>query len=50
MQVHGAMGCTNETGLAEAWQQVRRICIADGSSEIMRRQIAKALAAGGLVL
>ena len=46
MQVHGAMGFTNEAGLAEAWQQVRRICVADGSSEIMRRQIAKAIGAG----
>jgi acyl-CoA dehydrogenase len=50
MQVHGAMGFTNETGLAEAWQQVRRICVADGPSEIMRRQIARALASGALVL
>jgi acyl-CoA dehydrogenase len=50
VQVHGAMGFTNELGLAEAWQQVRRICVADGTSEIMRRQIAKAVAAGTLVL
>ena len=50
MQVHGAMGFTNETGLSEAWQQVRRICVADGSSEIMRRQIAKAIAGGKVVL
>jgi acyl-CoA dehydrogenase len=41
VQIHGAMGFTNEVGLAEAWQQVRRICVADGSSEMMRRQIAK---------
>ena len=50
IQVHGAMGFTNETGLAEAWQQVRRICVADGPSEIMRRQIARALASGTVVL
>ena len=50
MQVHGAMGFTNEAGLAEAWQQVRRICVADGSSEIMRRQIAKAIGTGTVVL
>ena len=43
MQVHGGMGFTNEVGLAEVWQQVRRICIADGSSEILRRQIVKHL-------
>lgn len=45
VQVHGGMGFTNEVGLAEAWQQVRRICIADGSAEMMRRQIAKGLRA-----
>lgn len=50
VQVHGAMGFTNELGLAEAWQQVRRICVADGPSEIMRRQIAKAVSSGELVL
>ncbi|HVX20593.1 MAG TPA: acyl-CoA dehydrogenase family protein [Acidimicrobiales bacterium] len=43
VQVHGGMGFTNEMGLAEAWQQVRRICVADGSAEMMRRQIAKGL-------
>lgn len=45
VQVHGAMGFTNDLGLSEAWQQVRRICVADGSSEMMRRQIAKDLRA-----
>jgi acyl-CoA dehydrogenase len=50
MQVHGAMGFTNEAGLSEAWQQVRRICVADGPSEIMRGQIARALASGTRVL
>lgn len=43
MQVHGGMGFTNEVALAEAWQQVRRICVADGSSEILRRQMVKEL-------
>lgn len=43
MQVHGAMGFTNEVGLGEAWHQARRICVADGASEILRRQIARAL-------
>ncbi|WP_116996718.1 acyl-CoA dehydrogenase family protein [Desertimonas flava] len=46
MQVHGAMGFTNELGLAEAWQQVRRICVADGSAEMMRRQVLKLLRDG----
>jgi acyl-CoA dehydrogenase len=50
VQVHGAMGFTNEVGLTEAWQQVRRICVADGTSEIMRRQIAKSIGDGTLVL
>jgi acyl-CoA dehydrogenase len=43
MQVHGAMGFTNEVGLGEAWHQARRICVADGASEILRRQISRAL-------
>ena len=46
MQVHGAIGFTNELGLSEAWQQARRICVADGSAEMMRRQVAKLLRAG----
>lgn len=46
MQVHGAMGFTNEVGLGEAWHQARRICVADGASEILRRQIARALRVG----
>lgn len=46
MQAHGAMGLTNEVGLSEAWHQVRRICIADGSAEIMREQIVKQLRRG----
>jgi alkylation response protein AidB-like acyl-CoA dehydrogenase len=43
VQAHGAMGFTNELGLAEAWQQVRRICVADGTSEILRRSIVSSL-------
>ncbi len=43
MQTHGAMGFTNEVGLGEAWHQARRICVADGASEILRRQIARSL-------
>jgi acyl-CoA dehydrogenase len=43
MQTHGAMGFTNEVGLGEAWHQARRICVADGASEILRRQIARTL-------
>jgi acyl-CoA dehydrogenase len=43
MQTHGAMGFTNEVGLGEAWHQARRICVADGASEILRRQISRGL-------
>jgi acyl-CoA dehydrogenase len=48
VQVHGAMGFTNEVHLAQAWQQMRRTLVADGSSEIMRTQIVKALRADGV--
>jgi alkylation response protein AidB-like acyl-CoA dehydrogenase len=50
MQIHGAMGFTNELGLAEAWQHLRKARIADGSAEVMRRQIAKRLLAGDVDL
>ena len=50
VQAHGAMGFTNELGLAEAWQQVRRIRIADGSAEILREQIVKSIRRGELDL
>lgn len=46
MQVHGAMGFTNELGLTEAWGHIRRAGIADGSHEIMKRTIAQRLFAG----
>jgi acyl-CoA dehydrogenase len=48
MQVHGAMGFTNEVHLAQAWQAMRRTCVADGSSEMMRMQIVKALRRDGI--
>jgi acyl-CoA dehydrogenase len=43
MQVHGGMGLTNETKLYDGWQQARFVRIADGSAEIMRRNIANAV-------
>ncbi len=46
MQVHGAMGLTNEVGLAEAWQYLRIINIADGSNEILNKTIAQRLLKG----
>jgi alkylation response protein AidB-like acyl-CoA dehydrogenase len=44
------MGFANESGLSQAWQAMRRTCVADGSSEIMRTQIVKGLRAHGLDL
>jgi alkylation response protein AidB-like acyl-CoA dehydrogenase len=43
MQLHGAAGFTNELGLAEAWVQVRAARVADGTGEILRRQVARDL-------
>jgi acyl-CoA dehydrogenase len=43
MQVHGTMGLTNETKLYDGWQQARYVRIADGSAEIMRRNIARSV-------
>lgn len=46
IQVHGAIGMTNELGLAEAYKSLRKVNIADGSNEILRRTIAKELLSG----
>lgn len=46
IQVHGGMGLTNEVGLAQAWQDVRIINIADGTNEILARTISQRLLAG----
>ena len=48
IQVHGAAGFTNEVHLTEAWMSVRKICVADGTSEMMRQQIARAMTTGKL--
>ncbi len=50
MQAHGAMGLTNELGLAEAWQYLRIINIADGSNEILNRTIVQRLLKGDIEL
>ncbi|WP_338183160.1 acyl-CoA dehydrogenase [Jatrophihabitans sp.] len=50
MQVLGAMGFTNEVGLSEAWQMARVVCVADGSAEILRRQVARRFLREGLPL
>ncbi len=49
-QAHGAMGLTNEVGLAEAWQYLRIINIADGSNEILTKTIAQRLLKGDVDL
>jgi alkylation response protein AidB-like acyl-CoA dehydrogenase len=49
VQSHGAMGFTNELGLTKAWQTVRILGIADGTNEILRRQIAQDLLRGANV-
>ena len=46
IQAHGAMGMTTERGLTEAWQSLRKVNIADGSNEILRRTIFKELLDG----
>jgi acyl-CoA dehydrogenase len=46
IQVHGGMGLTNEMRLYDGWHLARIIRIADGSGEIMRRNIARALFRG----
>jgi acyl-CoA dehydrogenase len=48
MQVHGGMGFVNETRLYAGWTQARVSRVADGSSEIMRRNIARAILRGDL--
>lgn len=46
IQVHGAMGVTNEMHLTSAYLSLRNADIADGSAEILRRQIARNLIRG----
>jgi acyl-CoA dehydrogenase len=46
IQVHGAMGVTNEMHLTSAYTALRNADIADGSAEILRRQVAKCLFGG----
>lgn len=48
MQAHGAMGFTNEMAFTEAYGEVRRAHIADGSNEILRRTIVSELLKGNL--
>jgi len=50
IQAHGAMGFTNEMGLTDAWQHVRRANVADGTNEILRRTIWQRLVDGDMDL
>jgi len=49
MQVHGAMGLTNELGLVEGWHTARAMRIADGTSETLRATIAREVLKGRTV-
>ena len=46
MQVHGGMGFTSELRLYEGWHHARILRVADGSSEILRRNIARRVIRG----
>ncbi|MDO8673501.1 MAG: acyl-CoA dehydrogenase family protein [Dehalococcoidia bacterium] len=48
IQVFGGMGVTNETALYRGFQHARTVRIADGTSEILRRNIAQELFRGNL--
>ena len=48
IQAHGAIGMTNELHLTEAWQSLRKVNIADGSNEILRRTIAREMLDGDM--
>lgn len=50
MQVHGAMGFTNELGLTDAWHALRIVNVADGTNEILNRTIAQRLFKGDVAL
>ncbi len=48
IQVHGAMGLTNELRLEEGYRFTRSMRIPDGTSEIQRRTIARQMLAKGI--
>jgi len=50
VQIHGGMGLVNETRLVDGWQGQRVARLADGSAEIMRRNVARSLLKGDLDL
>jgi acyl-CoA dehydrogenase len=49
MQIHGAMGFTNELRFVDGWHQARSLQIADGSNEILRRTIVRELLNGNVM-
>jgi acyl-CoA dehydrogenase len=50
IQLHGAIGMTNEMYLTDAFITMRKIDIADGTNEILRRQIVKQMLGGNTAL
>ena len=50
MQVHGAIGFTNELHLTEAWHALRATNVADGTNEILRRTVVQRLLKGDIEL
>ena len=50
IQTHGAMGFTNELGLAEAYKVVRVVNVADGTNEILRRTVIQRMLKGDVEL
>jgi acyl-CoA dehydrogenase len=48
MQVCGGMGLTNEMRLVSGWHFARMVRVADGTGEVMRRNIANSLRKGDL--
>jgi acyl-CoA dehydrogenase len=50
MQTHGAMGFTNEMYLTDAYVMMRKINVADGTNEILRRAIVRAMLDGDVDL
>jgi len=50
IQTHGAIGMTNEMFLTDAYITMRKINVADGSNEILRRQIVRQLLGGDTAL
>lgn len=48
IQIHGAMGLTNELRLEEGYRFTRSMRIPDGTSEIQRRTISRQLLAAGV--